>query len=630
MLQFMRRLAHAWLFKALMIILVISFGIWGIGDIFRGNPLQRVAATAGSASISIQDLSREFQRNLLQARRNFGPDMTAQQAKAMGFVDLTLSNMIDKSLLDQSARGMKIDIANTTMGDILASVPQFHDKEGKFDKDLVRQLLERANVSEKDFFAEQRNESSRQLVLLSFENKIPQPPSTMVNALAAARGQKRILDILTLENNSIDKVKAPTEKDLNDFYDKHGKEFTAPEYRGLTLAVLTIESIAKDVAISDDNLRKEYEARSSLLEKPELRTVTQVVLQEEDKAQKLATKARASGDLSRTAKTDGYEAIPLEDTDKRSLMTELADPVFSMNKGDISAPIKTSLGWHVMQLQTIKPAGKPSFESVKEELRASLGHNEAIETVTRMVNKLDDELAAGHPLEDIADEMKMRVIKIPAISAVGKTPDGKPPAELPNAADTLKTAFGLNNGEVSPVMDDKNGSYIVVRTDDITPSAIKPFDTVKQDVIAAWRAEEQDAVARTEAEKIAQGLRGGKPMSQFAGRVGVETHQSKPISQVGDNDPELPPVLLPNILKMKKGEVLTWPLPGKQMVLRVASVTNIDVNRDNIATGRITGELNEDMPRELANSYLKHLRNAYPVAIHQDIVDSVVQAPTGN
>ncbi len=136
--------------------------------------------------------------------------------------------------------------------------------------------------------------------------------------------------------------------------------------------------------------------------------------------------------------------------------------------------------------------------------------------------------------------MKMRLIKIPAIEGNGKTPDGKDPPEFPHKDDVLKAAFGQNAGETSPVMDDKNGNYYVVRTDDVTPSGAKPFDQVKNDVLAGWKAQEQAKLAAIEADKIVKGLRDGQRASSFAAQKGVDVRVSKPISLLGDNDPLCP------------------------------------------------------------------------------------------
>src|SRR6202044_338198 len=120
----------------------------------------------------------------------------------------------------------------------------------------------------------------------------------------------------------------------------------------------------------------------------------------------------------------------------------------------------------------------------------------------------------------------------------------------------------------SPVMDDKSGNYYVVRTDDIVPSAVKPFDDVKNNVLAGWKTQEQARLAAIEADKIVKGLRDGKSASSYAVQKGVDVRVSKPVSMLGENDPALPQSMQSQMLQMKKGEVVTAPMMDQQLILR--------------------------------------------------------------
>jgi peptidyl-prolyl cis-trans isomerase D len=620
----MRQLAHSWIFKGLMMLLVVSFGIWGIGDMFRGNSLHRVVAKAGNVSITVQDLNRAFEQSLARARQMFGPEMTAQQAKQMGLAQNALDQLIENSLVDQDLKRLGIEADDRAVFQQLMQDPQFKNKDGKFDKSILQNLLAQARISENAFLSEQRKQlASRQLVS-AFSN-LPPAPQSVLDALYKARGQKRILDIITLDNDSLKNVVTPSDSILSDFYQQTPQPFTQPETRGVTIALLSTDAIAKDITISDDQVKKEYDSKSAQLAEPEKRDLLQVVLQDEGKAKDLAAAAKASGNLVSAAKPTGREVMPLNQSEEDSLPPELAKPIFALHQGDVSEPIKTTLGWHVMQVRKITPAGVPKYEAIKETLRETIKRDQAVDTATRLVNQLDDELAAGHPLEDVADGMKLRLVKVAAIDSTGKTPDGKAPAELPQKDDALKSAFAQNSGETSPVMDDKNGTYFVVRTDTVTPSALKPFEQVKPAVIAAWKKQDQSKRAGEEAESIAKALREGKTPTSFAAREGIEVRASKPISLLGDADPSLPKTALPQILKLKKGEVIVLPQPGKQLILRLAEITSTGDKKDESAEGKIAAELNSAAPKDLADEYIKYLRVLFPVKINQDAFDSIAQ-----
>jgi peptidyl-prolyl cis-trans isomerase D len=447
----------------------------------------------------------------------------------------------------------------------------------------------------------------------------------MTVPLTAARAQKRILEVVTLMNNGVHDVPAPEDKAVQDFYQKNSKIFVAPEYRGLTIARLSTDDIAKDTAMTDEQMQKEYAAHSQQYEHAERRDVLQVVITNEAKARQLTAAARTSGNLPNAAGVMGYKTVPLNDTEEKTLLPELAAPVFALKPGEISDPIKSPLGWHVVQLKKITPAGIPNFADIKDQLRETMQRDQAVDTATRTVNQLDDELAAGHALEDIADSLKLRLIKVAAVDAKGKTPEGKEPSEFPNKEDVLKAGFEQGSGESSPVIDDKKGNYIVVRTDEIVASAVRPFEQVKDKVLAAWKAQAQAKLAASQAETIAKGLREGKGPATFAALEGIDVRVSRPLSMLDDTDPTLPPAVIAQIFNMKKGDVITSSQPDRQLILRLAEIVNPDNTPGNANQARVGGEARRQLPIDLSLELVNYLRQVYPVWVDQEALDTLRQ-----
>lgn len=625
MLQSMRELAHSWYFKGLMIVLVVSFGIWNIGDTFRGNPLHRVVATAGSVDFTVQELNQSFSHVLAEARQVLKPDMTAQEAKQQGFGQSALNDLIENSLFDQDLKRLGLDVSDHTVLQLLMQEDAFKDKDGKFDKTILQNLLAERRTTERDFLNEQRKDiASRQLI--SVFTDIPPVPQLVVDTLYKARSEKRVLDIVTLDSQTAKATDTPDAKSLSDYYQQNPKTFTTPEMRSITLAVLATDAIAKDITISDDQVKKEYDTKGDQLAEPEKRDLLQVILQDEEKAKQLTKDARASGNIVSAAKPTGRDVVPINNMEESGLFPTIAKPVFALPEHGVTDPIKTALGWHVIQVRKITPKGIPAYEAIKEKLRASMKADQAADTASRLVNQMDDELAAGHSLEDMAVPLKLHLVKVPVVDATGKTTDGKDPAELPHKEDVLKSAFAQNNGETSPVMDDKNGNYFVVRTDQVTPSSLKPFDQVKAEVTAEWKQQEQEKMVEAEAESIAKAMREGKPASSFSGQKGVEVRTSKPISLIGESDPSFSKNVLPQIMKMKKDEVVVLPLQkGKQIIVRLAQIIPSTGTKDESALGRIGSEFDVSSSKELADEYTKYLRVVFPVHIKADAMDDLAQ-----
>lgn len=621
MLQTMRHWAQSWVFKGLMLMLVISFGIWGIGDIFHGNPSQRTVAKVGGISITAQQLNHEFDLDLIQGRQVFGPSLTAQQAKQMGFIDKALDTMIDRALLDQKAHSLGIDISPQALLNKIAALPQFRDKDGRFNLPLFRQLMAQEHLNEHDFMEQGRQDMIRRQLMdvLDDPNK---PVDFVINSLIKARGQKRFFDIVEIDENMLNDIPSPDDKTLHAFWQNNQQLFMSPEYRSGTIAVLSADNISKGIQISDDDLKKEYQKRSDDLIKPERRDIVQVLVQDEEQAKKIAEAAKESNDLQATAKSLGHEAIPLNQVDRKTLLPELAPAVFALQNGQISAPLKSSLGWHIVQIKKITAGGKISFDEAKDDLRESLKKDRAADAVTQLVNNMDDDLAAGHSLEDIADSLKLKLVKIPLVDVNGKMANGKEPSDFANKDDVLKAMYSQNSGETSSIMEDKQSDYYVVRTDDISPSAVKPFDKAKTEIASEWKKYEQIKHAETEAQDIAKAIREGKSLSSFTGS-GISARVSKAISLLANEDPTVPESIIPQMMKIKKGEVITASVPNKQFVIRLNKTAEINVGDDKAARIKLESELPHDVSDEIVEQYLQYLRQIYPVKIYQDVLDTI-------
>lgn len=351
MLQTMRELSKSWVFKSLMALLVVSFGIWGIGDMFRGNPAQRPVAKVGKIEIPAQMLEFRFQSELPEARNIFGPDLTAQQAKQIGVFDRTLKVMMEELSFDQEAVRLGFNVASNYIMDKLAKEPQLRDKDGKFNTQLWHQILGKSGFSEQMFIDVESRNAARQLIFSTLvANK--SVPNLLIDNLYQARGDKRVLEVITLRNDSLkNDISKPSDADLEAFYKANENAFVAPEYRGVTVAHLSAQAVSKEVTLSDEDVKQAYDSRSAELSRPETRDLVQIVVQDEEKAKAIFESAKASKSLSDAAKVKGLTPITMSKIDEKAILPELYTSVFALEENQITAPIKSSLGWHVVQLK---------------------------------------------------------------------------------------------------------------------------------------------------------------------------------------------------------------------------------------------------------------------------------------
>ncbi|MCL2474294.1 MAG: SurA N-terminal domain-containing protein, partial [Alphaproteobacteria bacterium] len=439
MLQSIRVAAKSWIVKVFMIVLIVSFSIWGVGDAFRTNYLKQPVAKVGDYKITMSEFAALFDQNL-RTIKQYNPALTAKEAKQLGLIEETLEREITRLLIDSEVRRLGLRISEKPVLEMVRQEPAFRKEDGSFDKDRFIMLLRQQQVSEAEFLNIWRSDISRRM-LMNVAAGASFVPKAAVDAVYKAKSQKRIFDVVTVDSAKIGGIPVPDEKTLEEFYDKNTALFMDPEYRDITIATLSLDALAKDTDVSGVDLSAYYETSKERLVKPETRNIVQSVLFSQEQAEQLSQRARVSGDLSLTAKSMNEPVIPIDNIEAGTLMPDLARAVFSMKAGDVSEPIKTQLGWHVIQLRNINAAGVPSFDEAKDEILAEIRLEKAKDEAVDIINKLDDELAAGKSLDDLAGTLRLRLVKIQGIDNAGVLRDGSLPRELPGRNMALQHAF---------------------------------------------------------------------------------------------------------------------------------------------------------------------------------------------
>lgn len=623
MLQAIRDMGKSWLAKVLFVLLIASFGIWGVGDLFRGNPQQRTVATVGDTKITVAEVEIAFQNSMTEARQVFGTELTSKQARQMGLLDRSLNILIETTLFNLEAQRLGINISDEAAFLDISNRPELRDAKGNFRKDVWDQFLRRSGVTEKMLINDERQNMMRRMLIDSVTVR-QVLPEMAIDSLYRAVAQKRVFDVITIKHDERPLPAAPAEDVLKKFYDDNQAQFAEPERRALTIARLTMADLEKEITVSDSDVATAYEARANDYKHPEQRDLLQVVVNKQADAEKLAKLARDKG-LKAAAKELGQEVIALDRTDESSILPELYTTVFALKDGETTAAIQTDLGWHVIQQVATRPAGQTPLAEIKETLRTSLLKEKAGDSFAASANKLEDALAAGQQLEDIADSMRLRLIKTAGIDSTGITADGKKAAELPDSNLVLKPAFDLGNSEVSGVIDDRKGNYYVVRVDQVTPSQTPPLESITGQVIAAWQNEQRAKDAGVEAEKIAEALRSGKTPSSLAGGKGISFRTSKPVTLLGNSDPEIPAGSIAKIMEIKKGDVITDQDAKEHYVFRLISLIDADPKSDPIGRAEVSRAYNGQLPTELVDQYSKALRTRFPVAINESVLNSLKQ-----
>ncbi len=609
MLQRLRDKIKSILSIGLLLLLVLSFGVWGIGDIFRGGRQAEWVAKVGGAKIPPLVLQREFEKDVAQLRAVLGPEFTTRQARATGMMQRALDELVSNTATNLEIGRLGLLVGDAPIIASLEKTPELRNADGSFNRQMFERVLASQGMNEASFLAAQRQVLSRNILARALSMPLVIPDAA-VEAFAGADAQQRVAEIVRIDPDALPAPR-PNDNDLSAWYAAHSGEYQTPERRGFTVLRLTPADTGKGIKVGDEDIRNAYEQDRDRFDRPESRNMTQVVLESEAKAQELVEAARKEGGLSRAAKTLGLQSNNLEDLARQNLPETLAEAVFGKGVGEISGPVQTSLGWHVFTIEKIMPAHRSSFDEVKDKLRVRLQAERAIDSLVQTANKIDDMLAGGEPLEEIASSFGLKLEKEDT-----RAEDDK---DIP--AGILKTAFQQNEGEISPLMEDKDGGYLLVRTDTVTPRKTQPFEDVQDRVKADWQKDARAKKAAELSKEIAEKLKKGAPLSKISGR-GVGKAVTRPFRFDEWEKAGVPRETLTPIFNLDKGgtAVITT-ANGGEVVLRVKNIIpakKAEAEKQKAAT---RGRLEREWLGLHLDEFDNALRTAWPVEIDQKTLE---------
>ena len=521
----MRKASSNWLGKIIMAtvmgILIISFGVWGIADIFRGFG-QSTLATVGHTEISTEQFRQIYTERLQQIGRQFGRPLTMDQARAFGLDRQVLQQTIAEAALDEEARQLGLGQSNDETMRMIFNDPNFKGVNGAFDPARFQTVIRQFGYSEQRFIAEQRRVSLRRQIAGTIGAGI-EPPKVLLDALARFQNGQRSIEYVKLDATQAGAIDPPSPETLAGYFDDHKTLFRAPEYRKISFVAITPEEIGKWSEVSDEDARKAFEQRRDKLGTPERRQVSQIVFPNAEEA--MAARNRIASGLSfeDLVKERG---LNLSDVDlgliAKSAIVDpaIADAAFSLQSGEVSQPEQGKFGFALVKIGKIEPAAMPTYESVAAELKKEISSERARTKVAELRDKMEDERGGGASVIEAAKKLGLVAVTIDAVDRSGRLPNGQPASNIPRGLDVISQAFNSDVGvDNDPIQ--FSGGYVWYDVLAITPSRERSLDEVRDQVEAKWRDDQITSRLRTKATDMVQKLEQGGKLADEAAQAGL-------------------------------------------------------------------------------------------------------------
>jgi peptidyl-prolyl cis-trans isomerase D len=525
MLSLMRKHATSWLIKIILAAIVIVFVLWGVGS-FTSQRSGRVATVNGE-SITLDEYRTTYKRLIDQVRRNFGNNLNDELIERLQLSKKALDQLVDKKLLLQAAEELDLRISDEELSRAIKGIQAFQ-VAGVFNSRQYQIILGRNNLSPEDFEASQRALMLLEKVnnLITASVKVSDP-----EALQWYRWNNAGVD-LEFVLFAADRYKDVTvsQQEIEDYYNTHKETYKTEPKIKVRYVKFDPTSYVSGVKIPGDEIQEYYDDHPDEFETPKTVEARHILIkldrdadpekvaEAKTRIEKILKMAREGQDFSQLAKK--FSEGPSKDRGgylgsfkRESMVQPFADKAFSMQVGEISDPVRTSFGWHIIKVEKVNAAVTKSLADARSGIRKKLAGKAAKRLAYDAAESAYDATYEGEDLESVARQQGVAILTTDFFSRrIPAKGTGKP-------ADFAKAAFELPEGEISEIQDFGDGYYLLEGTEKM-PASIPELKIVEAKVKADLINEKKNQQAKKNAQALLDALKNGTSLPAAAKQFG--------------------------------------------------------------------------------------------------------------
>lgn len=492
-----------------MIIVALIVGLGGFGITNFGGSLQSIGAV-GDTPIPLNRYFTALQREIRAVESQTGQQVSLAEAEALGIVQNARAQVITDTTLENELTRMGVGIGDGPVRQAVLEFDAFLDANGQFDRETYRFTLQQNGLSEAEFEEQLRGDTARSLIQGALLGGTALPAayeSSLVNYI----GARRSYVFAQLTADALDApVGAPDDAALTAYYEANAPAFTTPETRDITYVWLTPEMMLDEVEIDEDTLRALYDERITEYVQPERRLVEQLLYPDTAAAQAARDRFDA-GDITfdELVAERGLELSQIDLGDVTELQLGSAGPaVFAMSEPGVIGPVDTNLGPALLRMNAILGGVTTTFDEARADLSLEIGQDRARRIIADMITDLDDLLAAGATLEELANDTQLQLGQI----------DYHPgqDADIAGYNAFRETADEVREGDFPELTELEDGGIFAMRVNGITPPALRPLDEVRDEAVAGWQVQETARLLAEKAETLKAQLDAGDAFELLA------------------------------------------------------------------------------------------------------------------
>lgn len=617
MLKFFRDQKNSWMMKAILILTALSFiSLFRLGGLEQIPDEGKAIATVAGKKITVAQYVNEIHQKIKSIGKMTQRPFSLKDAVENGMLLPLLNQMISRVVMEETVNELKLTVPDAAVRDIVKSMPMFSDVDGSFNMSVYKKYLSDMGMSEKRFiddtFLDMRTQQMMNAAgtLGIISQKTAETEYNLQN-------EKRAADVFTITPARLKISGAPTEKEKEELYKDMAEDLMSPEYRSFTVMYLTLDEVSKKINLSEEELLEAYNENKNSYTIEEIRDVDQMLFSSETEANEAYAALKKGQKFMDVAKKFAHqteEQTKLGDITPSTATGDWADIVFTAKKGEIIAPVQTAFGWQILRVNAITPKIERQFKEVRDEIEQKMIASMAFDTLSETAVELDDRFGAGETIEEVAQSTRFPVQKFTMVDPSGLNENGKPAGVSKNV---LATAFLLEAGKESPMMEDGSGFY-VLRVDEIVDPAVKPIEKVQKEIQAAWLSDKQRDKAKNIAREIEESLKKGVAPKTIAAKTGIPYQRLKDLTR---HSTKLPSAIVYRLFNQPVKTVITQTSSPDYIVARAVSATAANARKDSIGVAELRRQMQDMLAKEKADAVLAD----FAVYLKTNIKENMVQ-----
>ena len=604
MLRTLRNQTQSIFFKAFLVLLIIGFAAWGVGDL-SGNSNQNSVLSVGKQKITSEEIINEL--NKVRYRMQQRPSIN--EAIKNGILNDIINKFEQEILINAEAKKLNLYVPLNIQTMAIRDEQAFKDPLGKFSQVRFLKSLNNAGLNEEKYLDMINTEAYfKQLSMPISLNKTYN--TKIVKKLIEWQNEVREIDYFFLDKIKENKIKVPDANDLQVFYNEYKDLYKIPVTKNFKYIEIQPSDFKKKITVNDKKIKEIYESEITKYTSNEERSLYQVISQDIDKANAFIKKLKENDDFVKLAKDQfslSKKDIDIGFVKKYELPKETKKQIFDGKTKDVIGPIKTKFGYAIYQLNTINPKKTTSYKDAYAEIKRELLNELSLELLYKDISSIEELIDQGDNLEEIVNsellngKFKVKNLDNLAQKGILYLSNGKI-KNINNRKLIADNIWKITSNQISDVIELPKDTFMFVQLIKENKEYTPVFKEIRTDIYKKWVEKEQLIQTELKLKKIVK-----ENKVKFNKLLNIERNQINLTNKIKDK------LIINQIFKMKKNKINFIKLKNGVIAIKFINSKTKNYNLKEDTINQLNASLSESFFNDYSNNFIQILGNKHKI-----------------